>query len=276
MQKKIKSETEEKIQQETEQFEKIYNQVTQKEYEDFDESMNSLTVLCYLKEVSEQYILTFSTQSHNLFNTLLIFLFQNTMLTCMLLSLWAKGAEEQKFSTEFMVTMVKLPAAVALHLCLYPEVMEGMKIMKFANNQSHLFVNNGSRAAYLIGYFQYLTSVYCEGINVYLLTFQQSVELSIIHFVALEVIMELPKMYYESLSDNKLKIICHEHYKRPKRGRHIEMKDRDWFHKIGRVNYRMLRSIYVSVVFYFVPFTIIALSRFLAMVPSEGEAKKAE
>ena len=89
----------------------------------------------------------------------------------MLLSLWAKGTEEQKYSTDKLVLLAKFPSAVALHLCLYPEVMEGMKIMKYANNQARRFENNGAEVSYIIGFFQFMTSFYCEFINVYLLTF---------------------------------------------------------------------------------------------------------
>jgi len=45
-------------------------------------------------------------------------------------------SEEQykaEFSHSFDVYFVKLPCAIALHLCLYPEVAAGMNIMKVAN-----------------------------------------------------------------------------------------------------------------------------------------------
>ena len=122
----------------------------------------------------------------------------------MLSSLVNEEDEEQKntFATEYIVLLVKLPCAVALHLRLYPQVNQGMMIMKYANNQSDKFTNNGAEVSYIIGYFQFMVALYCEAINVYLLTNQQEVEKCIINFVALEVIMQLPRMYFESLSDN--------------------------------------------------------------------------
>ena len=68
------------------------------------------------------------------------------MLSCMLHSIITNEHEEfgPTFSKSFTVLLVKFPCAVALHLCLYPEVMSGMTIMKFSNNQPELFENNGS------------------------------------------------------------------------------------------------------------------------------------
>ena len=61
----------------------------------------------------------------------------------------------------------------------------------------------------MIGYLQYLIALFCEGINIYMLTFQKKVEYCIIYFVALHVIMEIPKMYFESLGDHQIKEVLH-------------------------------------------------------------------
>ena len=42
-----------------------------------------------------------------------------------------------------------------------------------------------------------------------MLTFQKKVEYCIIYFVALHVIMEIPKMYFESLGDHQIKEVLH-------------------------------------------------------------------
>ena len=165
------------------------------------------------------------------------------------------------FSTDYTVLHVKFPCAVALHLCLYPEVMSGMTIMKFSNNQPELFENNGSQIAFFIGFMQYLTAVFCECINLYMLTYQHSVEHCLIHFVALEVIMELPKMYFEALADSAIKeVVHHYHPKRKNRGQDIKFTERTCFHRFARVIYKILRTIYVAVIFYFAPFVVIFLN----------------
>ena len=104
---------------------------------------------------------------------------------------------------------VKFPCAIALHFYLFPEVEKGMKIMKFANNNPELFDKNGSQLAYLIGLVQLLLAIYTEFVNIYLLSYQHTVDHCIIHFVALEVIMELAELYLESLSDEGTTEVLH-------------------------------------------------------------------
>ena len=41
---------------------------------------------------------------------------------------------------KFSVFIVKIPCALTLHFVLYPEIIKGMNLMKFANNEIHLFV----------------------------------------------------------------------------------------------------------------------------------------
>ena len=43
-------------------------------------------------------------------------------------------------NTEFPLFFIKWPCAVALHFAMYPQVLKGMKIMKFANNQPDMFI----------------------------------------------------------------------------------------------------------------------------------------
>ena len=62
------------------------------------------------------------------------------------------GKEENfGFAESYTVFVVKFPSAICLHFVLYPEVMQGMNIMKYANNQTDSFVNGGSQIAYIIG-----------------------------------------------------------------------------------------------------------------------------
>lgn len=69
----------------------------------------------------------------------------------MLYSMTTQYAGQYHFASSYTVFIVKFPSAVCLHFVLYPEVMQGMNIMKYANNQAHLFVNNGSEYSFIIG-----------------------------------------------------------------------------------------------------------------------------
>jgi len=175
------------------------------------------------------------------------------------------------FASSYTVFIVKFPSAICLHFVLYPEVMQGMKIMKYSNNQSHLFVDHGSEISFVIGVIQFFTAIYCEAINCWLLAFQTEVETAIIHFIALHVIMEIPKFYFEALGENHIKSVCHHPADVEKRGVDIKMSDRTLFHKIARVIYRLLRVIYVSTLFYLVPFVVFFIQYMWASGPvAEG------
>lgn len=164
-----------------------------------------------------------------------------------------------EFSHDFALFFVKYPCAIALHLILYPEVARGMMIMKFANNQPESFVEYGSEVAFVIGFCQATLGIIAEFINLELLAFQHTIQHCIIHFVALEIIMELATIYFESLKDNKLAHIMHHPPKFTKHCRDISFRSRSPFHKFARALYKFFRCIYVSYVFYTMPFAVIVL-----------------
>lgn len=150
---------------------------------------------------------------------------------------------------------IKIPCALALHLVLYPEVAKGINVMKFTNQQAELFEGNGAAIGFILGLVQVLSVIFCEIVNIYLLTYQHTVEHCIIHFVALEIIIEVSKLYLESLQGNALKqILHHPPPKRVKDGKNIVFANRTCFHKCARIIYKFVRTFYVGVVFYFVPF----------------------
>ena len=82
--------------------------------------------------------------------------------------------------------------------------------------------------------------------------------------------MELNKIYLESLTDNTLKSMLHSHVNVEKSSKDIKFSERSCFHKFARVLYKFTRSVYVSVIFYFVPFYVLYLNFKFAEV-GEGE-----
>jgi hypothetical protein len=146
-----------------------------------------------------------------LYSSLMVHFVVIVMLLCMLyaMSINEEGEYTPNISHNFAVWLVKFPCAVALHFMLYPEVANGMAVMKFSNNQSDLFVCNGSEISYILGLLQVLSALFCEFINIYMLTYQHTVSHCIVHFVALEVIMDVSNMYFEALKGNMLKEVLH-------------------------------------------------------------------
>jgi len=53
---------------------------------------------------------------------------------------------------KFTVFIVKIPCALTLHFVLFPEIIKGMNLMKFANNEHCRFVEHGSEIAFFIGF----------------------------------------------------------------------------------------------------------------------------
>ena len=65
------------------------------------------------------------------------------------------------------------------------------------------------------------------------------------YFVSLEIVMELSKLYVERLKDNKLKeVMHHQNYRANNKGCNIKFLERSLFHKIARVVYKFMRSIF--------------------------------
>lgn len=97
-------------------------------------------------------------------------------------------------------------------------------------------------------------SIYAQFINIFLLVHQNNVEMCIIHFVALEVILEFMSLYLESLKDHQLMEIMEEHPRIKIRGKDI--KNRTPFHTVARAFYKLIRALYVSIFFYFIPYGV--------------------
>jgi len=62
---------------------------------------------------------------------------------------------------KYTVYIVKVPCALTLHMVLFPEIIKGMNLMKFANNENRLFVKHGSEIAFCIGFMQMFTGLLC-------------------------------------------------------------------------------------------------------------------
>lgn len=92
--------------------------VENKELTEFEEDFHAVTILCYLKVNKEKLKLTQVLLAHNLYNSLMLILWQITMLSCMLYSMLKEPSPN--FSNDFIVFLVKFPCVICLHLKLYP------------------------------------------------------------------------------------------------------------------------------------------------------------
>ena len=163
-------------------------------------------------------------------------------------------------SYKFEVLLAKLLCSCALHLCLFPHIKRTRLLMKYIINHPEKFTH--SHIAFHIAHDSYCINVMVELINIYMLAYQKSVEICIINFVALQAIAHVPFLYMGTISDDKLRLRLFSNNKSLKvtnRGEQIEWSQRTFHNKVERIIYKVHRSIYVSVIFYFSPFIVIWL-----------------
>ena len=104
--------------------------------------------------------------------------------------------------------------------------------MKYSNQQQGEFSGNGSMISFFIGLLNFFTIIYAEMINCWLLSFQSNIVNCIKHFIALAVINDIPKLYYDSLSDNFVKDNIKLKVENKTRGRDIKWSKRGFMQKL--------------------------------------------
>lgn len=71
--------------------------------------------------------------------------------------------------------------------------------------------------------------------------------------------MEVSNLYFESLKQNPLKAVMHHPPVGDHRAGDIKFSERSCFHKLARILYKMLRTFYVGVIFYYIPFMVMLI-----------------
>lgn len=167
----------------------------------------------------------------------------------------------------FGLILVKFVSSMALHMMLFPFVNRSLTMMKYALNHEKEFTH--PVLATLVPFVDLNINIIAEVLNLYMLLYQHTVEHAIIHFVALEIIVEIPHRYVDGLIDDKLKdlVFPHGHHVLAveNKGREITFRSRTPTNKCGRFFYRAYRTLYVSFLFYFCPFIVIMCYKY--MVP---------
>jgi len=99
--------------------------------------------------------------------------------------------------------LIKFISSVALHFMLYPEVGRSMQLIKYVVNHPDEFTH--PYIVLCVTFTAHTINVIAEILNLFMLLYQHTVAHAIIHFVALEIIVEIPHIYMGSLLDDKLK-----------------------------------------------------------------------
>lgn len=152
----------------------------------------------------------------------------------------------------YSLLLVKFVSSCALHMMLYPFVGRSMMLMKYVLNHPEYFTH--PNIAFCVPFIDLNLNIAAEFLNLFMLLYQHTVEHAIIHFVALEIIVEIPHIYMHSLLDDQLKErifkdnhALHVHNK----ASDIPWNSRSGSNKAGKCMYRLYRALYVAIIFYF-------------------------
>ena len=119
----------------SEQLREFERDIASKAVMHFKRDFTTMTILCYLTSNVDHYKLGPAKRGQILWSCIMCQVFMMLML---LLMLWAvlineNGEYPNEQAHSFMLFLVKIPTMMALHFLLSPEVENGMRIMKFAN-----------------------------------------------------------------------------------------------------------------------------------------------
>jgi hypothetical protein len=231
-----------------------------KMHPEFSEDCFTLTVFSFLKSNTEKYRLTSHKRSQMLTQCCMVSLITLTLFSCFMYAINTNEYDQfaGHFPENYALYIVKVASSYALHLALYPVIQHALTIMKFSNNEIEQFVPGGSEIAFFLGFIKLAMTLFAEFLNLWMLVNQHLITHSVMHFVALEAINELQEVFFESMLQNKLVEMMH-HPPKLENKEKIKFMNRSFYHKVARVIYRFWRSIYVSAIFYFLPFGMIGL-----------------
>jgi len=99
------------------------------------EDFTTLTVLAFMTHNAEKYMIVAQKRSSLFWSCLMSQIFVTTMLICISYAILVNENKEypRHQPHNFMLMVIKAPTILALHFLLSPEVENGMRIMRFAN-----------------------------------------------------------------------------------------------------------------------------------------------
>jgi len=89
-------------------------------------------------------------------------------------------------------------------------------------------------------------------------------------------VVNLGNIYYNSMADPQIKKLLRDPMKKTNKGRDIGMGDRDCFGKMARIIYKTMRAIYVSAMFYWIPFLMVIAPYFAGLPFAKSDCTREE
>ena len=141
---------------------------------------------------------------------------------------------------------------------IIPQFANGFNIIKFVNNHPRSF--DQPFIAYMLGLTQIVYGAAFELINIIGLISANTVEVVLLQFVGLAVMIQLQTIYYHSfsVSSNRgsiLNKVFDPRFRPPitNKAKSNSFKERPCTCKLGRILFKLLRSLYIVLIFYCAP-----------------------
>lgn len=136
-----------------------------------------MTSLCYLDKNVKKYHIVSSKRSQLFWSAVTANFVTTNILLCMLYALLSNEKDQYtpNIASTFPLFEVKFPCAMALHFLLFPEVKDALVIMKLAHQEPDQFVEGGALISFFLGFSRYINAVLCEGITIYMLSYQHTI-----------------------------------------------------------------------------------------------------
>ena len=141
---------------------------------------------------------------------------------------------------------------------IIPQFANGFNIIKFVNNHPRSF--DQPFIAYMLGLTQIVYGAAFELINIIGLISANTVEVVLLQFVGLAVMIQLQTIYYHSfsVSSNRgsiLNKVFDPRFRPPitNKAKSNSFKERPCMCKLGRILFKLLRSLYIVLIFYCAP-----------------------
>eukprot|EP00347_Sterkiella_histriomuscorum_P003827 403362788 len=171
-------------------------------------------------------------------------------------------------SVTFSVFLTRILCAALLHMQLEGEIRQAIQMLQYS-----IFMVYRRKYRYTmisISLMQLISALATEVISIILICSQDTVQNVIMNFIALGVIAEIDDIYARSLYQNKIKQEIEEGVTlqidelNPARPEYKSMC------QFSFIIYKALRTAYESYYYYFMPFTVIAVSYIKELVNSEA------
>lgn len=249
-------------------------------------------------ETSKREVKIFQTRQQKRVNALLLalltFVCQLILLVEIFLQLVVGERDKLREMLNIgLIIFARFICATILHLSLTEEINNSLLCMKYVNNHSYNF--QAPRIAFFISFMHYLITNITELVNICIIITSIYPVAIVLNFIAIAIIAEFDNYVYTSMRNEyckklitkniaeKILVVHHTTSKRcgenelsnvkdengDFRKLKIRFQERNCGGKLAYMIYKVCRVYFVSVYFYFLPFTSVMLSILIPLLTND-------